>query len=178
MCAPLSRFLQSKWATPLAFVGMLSVIPIIILTPARPLVPLALLEKANSFGPVSKILDKYRMWETLRDDLKPMRQHLPKEEKVIGYAGAFRDTSYGLWKPFGSRVLPEIGVPIKNPARHVKVPNFVVATENGIQQRFGLSLDEWMHHENKTVAYTFKRATGLEADSAGARDEWFLLRPR
>jgi hypothetical protein len=178
MLPPLRRFLHTRTAVPLAMAGMLSVIPVIILTPARPLIPLSLMENMKEVGPVAKILGKYRMWETLRDDLKPMRNHLPHDARVIGYAGAFRDTSYGLWKPFGSRVVPELGVPIKDPARHAKVPAYVVATEKGIQQRFARTLEEWLRQEKKEIRYTFNRATSLEGDAAGAQDEWFLLDPK
>jgi hypothetical protein len=178
MSPPLRRFLHTRAAVPLALASMLSVVPVIILTPARPLLPLAMLEMAESVGPVTRILEKYEMWKSLRDDLRPMRSHLPQDQKVIGYAGAFRDTSYGLWKPFGSRVLPELGVPIKNPAHHAKVPAYVVATREGIRQRFSKTLDEWILQENKQIHYIFKRPTALEADSAGTQDEWFLLGPK
>ena len=175
---PLRRFLQSRFAIPLALVSMSSVLPVIILTPARPLVPFAFLEMAKSFGPVSKIIEKYRMWETLRDDLKPMRDQLPVDEKVIGYAGAFRDTSYGLWKPLGKRVMPELGLAVKDTTRHPEVPAYVVATEHGIQQRFAIPLEEWIRRENKEIHYSFKRATSLESDASSPPDEWLLLGPK
>lgn len=178
MIPAFNRFLQTRFAVPLAMVGMLSAIPVIILTPARPLLPLASLEKAKSVGPVSKILEKYRMWEALRDDLAPMREHLPPDEAIIGYAGAFKDTSYGLWKPFGSRTIQEIEIPSVAPTGPRPLPGFVVATSRGIQQRCGLSIDEWMRREHKEIRYSFKRSLGLEADDGGGTEEWYLLGPK
>lgn len=175
---PLRRFFHTKSAVPLAMVGILSVIPVIILTPARPLIPLTLLEMAKSVGPVSKILEKYRMWVGLRDDLAPMREQLPQDEAIIGYAGAFKDTSYGLWKPFGSRTIQEIEIPIAMPARPHPLPGFVVATSRGIQQRCGQSIDEWMRREHKEIHYSFKRSLSLEANDGGGTEEWYLLGPK
>jgi hypothetical protein len=127
---------------------------------------------------VSKILEKYRMWEALRDDLAPMREHLPPNEAIIGYAGAFKDTSYGLWKPFGSRTILEVEIPIGMPTGPRPLPGFVVATSGGIEQRCGQSLDEWMRKEHKEIRYSFKRSLSLEAGDGGGVDEWYLLGPK
>jgi len=175
--APLRRFMHSKGARLLALFGMASVIPIIILTPARPLIPLSFLEKYKDVGPVGKALGKYKVWEKFRDDLKPMRDHLPDGEKVIGYAGAFRDTSYGLWKPLFTKTLPELGIPLKNPQTHAPVPNFVVATAPGIRQRFDLTVEDWAARERKEIVYSFNRSKSLDADSPQDQDTWYLLGP-
>jgi len=178
---PFHRFLLSRAAPPLACVSMASVILVIILTPARPLLPLGVLRMCRSVSPiagtVSAILDKYELWENLRDDLKPMREHLPPGEAVIGYACAFRDTSYGLCKPLGSRVLREIGVPRDEPSRQPPIPDYVVATDQGIQQRYGISLDAWMQREHKQIRYSFMRSTGLSSKDRGALYEWCLVGP-
>jgi len=178
---PLGRFLHSKAAVPVALCGMLSAVPVIVLTPARPLVPMGLLDKARSVkpinGPMTQILRKYGMWKGLRDDLKPLRDHLPPGESVIGYAGAFRDTSYGLWKPLGSRTLREIELPGTEASSAGAIPAYVVATARGIQQRCGLALADWLRKEHKEIRYTFKRSVNLEADSQTQYDEWYLLGP-
>jgi hypothetical protein len=54
----------------------------------------------------------------------------------------------------------------------------VVATSRGIQQRCGLSIDEWMRREHKEIRYSFKRSLGLEADDGGGTEEWYLLGPK
>lgn len=178
---PFHRFLRSKAAPPLAILAMSSVMLIIVLTPARPLMPLGLLRVCQSVGPISStvtgILEKYELWGNLRDDLKPMREHLPPGEALIGYACAFRDTSYGLWKPLGSRVMVEIGVPCKEPSLQPPIPDYVVATDQGIQQRYGQSLDAWMKQEHKEIRYSFMRSTGLSGHDRGALYEWCLLGP-
>ena len=174
---PFGRFLHARAAVPLALLGIWSAVPVMILTPARPLLPMGLLAWAGNGGAAAKILGKYQMWNNLRDDLQPLRDHLPPGESVIGYAGAFRDTSYGLWKPFGSRVLLEVGLPGHGSSRGDAMPDYVVATAPGIRQRSGLSLDEWMRREHKEILYTFKRSVNLEADSQTQYDAWHLVGP-
>ncbi len=178
---PFQAFLHSPAAPPLALFAMLSVVPIIILTPARPLLPLGLLEKCQTVGGLSGtiagIVKKYELWQSLRDDLKPMREHLPPGEAVIGYAGAFRDTSYGLWKPLGSRTVCELGLPCQGSGCGATIPDYVVVTDEGIRQRYGQSLDEWMKHQRKAIRFTFERSTRLEADGAGGLHPWYLLGP-
>lgn len=179
--SPFHRFLHSKAALPLALLGMASVVPIIILTPARPLVPLGLLDKCRAVdaisGPLSQVLMKYAIWEGMRDDLKPMRGQLPQGEAVIGYAGAFRDTGYGLWRPIGGRRIQEIGVPRGDPTRQAPIPSYVVATSAGVQQRFRQPIGEWMEKEHKEIRYSYNRPTSLDADGGGKPDEWYLLGP-
>jgi hypothetical protein len=178
----LHRFLHSSLARPVALVSMLSVVPLIILTPARPLIPLSMLAKLRSIPvldkPLGSILDKYDLWASLRDDLKPMREHLPPGEKIIGFACNFRDTGYGLWKPFGSRTFREIGTPIGSPdsARH-EIPAYVVANDAGISKRFGMTLADWSNKEGKEVKYSFTYSTRQSADETGANHEWYLLGP-
>jgi hypothetical protein len=178
---PLRKFLNSRFAPPLALLSMASVIPILILTPARPLVPFPLLDRLTAVpalsGPLSNIVKKYRMWADFRDDLAPMRALLPPGVTDFGYAGAFRDTSYGLWKPLGSRTFREIGTPLKNPSTTRPLPDYIVATAPGIRQRFGMTLEEWAIKSGRSIHATAKRANNLEADSAAAYDEWYLLGP-
>jgi len=175
---PFGRFLRSKLSPSFAIICMLSVIPVLVLTPARPLFPTTLLERGISIGPVAKVLGKYQLWEGLRDDLRPMRENLPANERVIGYAGAFRDTSYGLWKPFGSRTLIEIGLRTNSKPHEDSIPSYVVATKGGIQQRFQMSLEDWANHRNKEIRFSFARPTSLGNEDGGGTDEWFLLGPK
>ena len=176
------RFLHSSHAHPVALLAMLSAVPVIILTPARPLIPLSLLAKLRTVPsldqPLGTILGKYDLWASLRDDLKAMRDHLPANERVIGYACNFRDTSYGLWKPFGTRAIRELGVPLGNATSHrFQTPSYVVANDLGITKRFGMPLEAWMHKEGKKVIYSFSYSTRQSADELGANHEWYLLGP-
>ena len=59
----------------------------------------------------------------MRDDLAPLREQLPPGVTRLGYAAGFRDTSYGLWKPFGSRVVVELGLPLEPKPRRRRIWN-------------------------------------------------------
>lgn len=174
---PLLKFLHSDHCATLALFAMASVIPVIILTPARPLIPLALLERVKTTAPVGRILEKYRTWEKFRDDLKPLRESIPADVTIVGYAGAFKDTNYGLWRPFGARIIREIGLPPNRPDQQPPVPAFVVGTEAGIHLRFGIPVEEWIRKEQKTIRYSFSRSITVDADSQQHSQTWYLFAP-
>ena len=140
--AALERKKFSGW---LAGFAAASVIPIILLTPARPLVPVPALVRVVHNPAIGKVAGQYRFWDCLRDDLAPLRNQLPPGVTRLGYAAGFRDTSYGLWKPFGSRVIVELGLP---PGAKTPPPadlDYAVVTERGLEQRYGMDLKTWLN---------------------------------
>ena len=156
-----------------------SVLPIMLLTPIRPLIPpkvvVRLLSALKQNSQAVMMKEYYQFWAGLRDDLAPMRDHLPKGEKLIGYAGAFRDTSYGLWKPFGSRQFVELGLP---PGKNRDLPtgvHYAVVTEPGIKQRYHMEFAPWLQSMNATPVYNFSRGKSLAAHDKLEFDTWYLV---
>jgi hypothetical protein len=160
----------------------LSVIPIMLLTPIRPLVPAKVVSgvlsalKQNSQAETMR--DYYKFWAGLRDDLAPMRDQLPRDEKVIGYAGAFKDTCYALWKPLGSRAFVELGLP---PGKNKKIPagiHYAVVTESGIKQRYQMELSTWLQTNSATPVFEFQHKTSLAAHEKQEFETWYLVQIR
>ena len=75
----------------------------------------------------------------MRDDLAPLRAQLPLGVTRLGYAAAFKDTPYGLWQPFGSRVVVELGLPLGTKARPPANLEYAVVTADGLRARYGMS---------------------------------------
>jgi len=71
-------------------------------------------DAGGSFGQAraKKHRGQIPVWTGLRDDLAPLRAALPPGVTRLRLRASFLDSPYGLWKPFGSRVVVELGLPL------------------------------------------------------------------
>jgi hypothetical protein len=166
---------RRKIAAVFSGIAMLAVVPVILLTPARPLVPVERLAKIFHRPALQTLADQYHFWAVLRDDLAPMRNHLPPDATRVGYAAGFRDTSYGLWKPFGSRQVMELGLPLGSHSIPPADVPYAVVTERGLQQRYDMDLKTWLNFTGGHVVFEQQRDTSLVAHSEQSYDTWYLV---
>jgi hypothetical protein len=168
---------RCKIAAVISVFSILTVVPAILLTPARPVIPVDLIARAVRGPAFETILAKYKLWDGFRDDLAPLRNALPPGTTKLGYAGAYRDTSYGLWKPFGSRVVTELGLPLGRNTRPPADLDYAVITERGLRERYGLDMDVWCNSAGANVVFEMKRNAELEGETA-KYDSWYLVKFR
>jgi hypothetical protein len=100
-----NRLLRSKiWKTG-AFLAMASSLIIPLVTPSRPILPIAQL--AENFLPQSnfanRINEVYSVYANRSDNLAPVRDLLPEDAKRIGFISSGDDSEMSLWKPYGSK---------------------------------------------------------------------------
>jgi len=93
-----------------ACVGALVAIPVLVLSPARPLWPaLTFLKQLNatyrSSQPVSRALKVYETYRRRPQALAPVREALPVDARVVALASGGGDLETSLWWPLGSREL-------------------------------------------------------------------------
>jgi len=154
-----------------------TVIPIIILTPARPLFPMQTLARLTHSSAMAEIAGQYQVWDNMRDDLAPLREKLPTGVSRLGYAGGFHDTPYGLWKPLGGRVIVELGLP---PELHAPLPppdlEYAVVTARGLLERYNLGLTEWLAATHSQIIYEYPRNLALESHSKPTYESWYLVK--
>jgi hypothetical protein len=153
----------------------LAVVPVILLTPARPLVPVEKIASIFHRPALQSLAAQYHFWADLRDDLAPMRNHLPPGVTRLGYAAGFRDTPYGLWKPFGSRQVVELGLPLGSRAKPPADLAYAVVTERGLQQRYGVDLKTWLNSTGGHIVFEQQRDTSLVAHSEQTYESWYLV---
>jgi hypothetical protein len=171
--AALSR---SRLNTLAATLAAASVLPVIVLTPSRPLLPEQLLSWMSRKPALQPVAAKYQLWAGLRDDLAPLRAALPPGMRRLGYACGFRDTSYGLWKPFGSREIVELGLPL---GRHTPPPadlNYAVVTPRGLKDRYGMDVESWCTNLHGQIVFEMKRDTALDAHTSAKYESWYLVK--
>ena len=176
-CPRVTVLERKKISGALAGLAAATVIPIIILTPARPLIPVAAIAKISHSTAVEKIAKEYRFWDSLRDDLAPLRNQLPPDVTRLGYAGGFHDTAYGLCQPLGSRVIVELGLP---PGAHAALPppdlTYAVVTERGIKERYQFDLATWLARTGSEIIFTYPRNVMLDAHSPPKYESWYLVK--
>jgi len=159
----------------LAAVGALAVVLVILVTPARPVLPIERLAQHIPGATAKTIAHKYAVWAGFRDDLAPLREKLPPGSSRLGYAGAFRDTPYGLWKPLGSREVVELGLPPGSKLRPPADLNCAVVTERGLQERYAMSLTNWLAFTRAEIIYEMPRNKQLTGDNP-VYESWYLVR--
>ena len=104
-----------------------------------------------------------------------MRAALPPGTARLGYAGAMRDTSYGLWKPFGHRVIVELGLPVGSQTKPPADLEYAVVTERGLRQRYDLDVKSWCDFAGAEIIFAMQRNISLEGATA-VYDSWYLVK--
>ncbi len=160
----------------LAGFAAMSVLPVIFLTPSRPLIPIQTLADVSGKPALKNLAGKYKFWGGLRDDLAPLRDALPPGVTKLGYAGGFLDSSYCLWKPFGSRVVVEMGLPLGGDAKPPAGLDYAVVTARGLQDRYAMDLPTWLGHAGAEVVFQFDRNVMLDAHSPAKYETWYLVK--
>ncbi len=155
------------------------VLLLVLIAPIRPVLPMLsiLRYQTNQHhdGEANSTLAKYEFWTGLRDNLSQIRAALPANEEPVGYAGAARETSYGLWKPLGLRKIFELETPDPRDLEKSRNVHLAVVTERGVQARFGIPLGEWLQRYNVQVVQTFKVDADLTASAEPHLYDWFLV---
>jgi hypothetical protein len=103
-----SRLLQHWAGRLLALLAALSLLPVLVLSPARPLWPgRSICEKLTKKFPGQPVFERmgsvYSAYAHRNDLLAPLRASLPVDARQIGFIAGANDTDYSLWRPFGKR---------------------------------------------------------------------------
>ena len=150
-----------------ACLPLLCLMPGLILNPNRPLVPLSTLAEIPAVpdGIRTRILKLDEAYSSRSDPLQAIRKDLTAHCDVIGFAGGPTQSSYSLFKPFGTRRVIEVN------RENAESFEWLVAAPTGILERVGTPWDKWLHDSPYTVVgkyrITFTVLVGPE--------DWYLL---
>jgi hypothetical protein len=169
----LERRRFTEW---LAVAAALTVVPIIVLTPARPLLPSPVVSWLASKPSLSFLAERYCHWTDLRDPLWRLRALIPPEATKLGYAGGFKETPYGLWKPIGSRQVVELGLPVGSKAGPPSDLQYAVVTEAGLQARYGADLETWCRATRAQVIFQLQVNEALTGHDLPDLSFWTLVK--
>ena len=95
------------------FLAMLSALPLLILSPARPLFPVEAVSNLMTMCHVPvEIVARYNMvysvYSARSDALQELTASVPPSEQTIGLVQAGNDAEVALWRPFGTRKVIEV----------------------------------------------------------------------
>ena len=96
---------RRRWWRALAWGVMLLALPVLVLTPGRPLWPAqTVLSKLLVWKPGNRLLTRaltvYSVYDVRSDPLANVRALLPKGLSVVGFMGTADDIDISLWRPF------------------------------------------------------------------------------
>jgi len=91
----------------IACTSALMAIPVLILSPARPLWPaqtiLGMVDHEHGSRLITRAADVYSVYHNRNKALAPLAEAFPRDAHVIGFAGGGGDLQTSLWWPIGSR---------------------------------------------------------------------------
>jgi hypothetical protein len=171
-----THVVRTGWWRILAWVNFLLAVPVLILTPGRPLWPAqTILSRLQATHPashaISRALDVYKVYAVRFDPLASVRGSLPPSVKTVGFLGTEDDIDISLWRPFGSRRVEHILLTDSAQAIRGRGVEYVVV--GGFQLAAnGTTLEEWLERVHGQVlartSATIKVAEGVQ--------EWYLVR--
>ena len=166
-----------SWWVVLAILCALTVLPAVLINPARPLVPpqelIGMLKILNSpAGTVDRINRVYSVYKDRPDVLSDLRSDLPTDALIVGFAGSGNEPEYSLWRPLGhSRVL-DLGSAGSDRPDSVKL-DCIVASEGGLRDRFALSSKNFA----EAIGGTISRREKISVFAGKSPEEWIIIVP-
>jgi len=157
---------EKRWWRLLAMACALSVVPALLLNPARPLIPVkTILAAAKACGlngaaiqRVEKVYGVYGVYGSRNDQLEEVRRHLSLGSKMIGFAGTGNDSEYSFWNPMGARRVFDLN-PVTGTIPSLQAIDTIVASEFGIEEQYHMKADELAARVNGRILWQGKIAT-------------------
>lgn len=165
---------RRRWWRFVAALAALSVFPIMIFNPSRPLWPaLTVCEKWVKASPGNRVAERafsvYEVYRNRNDGLAVLRKYIEPGDRVIGFF-ALDASEVALWRPFGERKVVDF-----TPARKDDFfgrKSLLFASREAIQVKTGLTVEEWL-------AGTSGRLIAVESPAIKATrgaEDWYVIR--
>ena len=169
--------IAKRWWRLLSVACAISVLPAVLLNPARPLIPVkTILASAKACGlngaAIQRVEKVYGVYGNRNDQLEEVRLHLPPGSKTLGFAGASNESEYSLWKPLGERRVLDAGSSDRLDLEVGEV-DCIVGSGEGISNRFDLPAEEYARSIGGKVVWKERIAimAGREPQ------EWHVITP-
>ena len=153
-----------------------SVLPAVILSPARPLWPAKeiserLAREHSDSAALQRLATVYAAYANRNDALAPLRSRLPDTARTVGFVADTDDSDYSLWRPFGARTV----VYLRDDSHSsVTLPNgveWIVVKERIWPQASDVPLEAWaaQHQANLVLSVPVLTLVGR------GEETWCLL---
>jgi hypothetical protein len=167
---------RRRWWRAMVWGVLLLAVPVLVLTPGRPLWPArTVLSRLLTWKPghrlLTRALNVYSVYDVRSDPLASVRALLPEGLSVVGFMGTADDIDISLWRPFGTRRVEHI---LRSDSleqirqRHIQYA--VIGEVNLLENK--MTFAEW---QAKTRAELVATATGTMTVTQGPH-EWYVVR--
>jgi hypothetical protein len=167
---------QRRWWRAMVLGVVLLAVPVLVLTPGRPLWPahtvlLRLLAWKPDHGLLKRALNVYSVYDVRSDPLASVRTLLPKGISVVGFMGTPDDIDISLWRPFGERRVEHILLSDSREQIHKRHIEYAVVGEVNLLES-QTTLGAW---QAKTGAQVVAMATATMTVTQGPHP-WYIVR--
>lgn len=142
-----------------AAVICMSVLPGLLLTPSRPLIPPKILYRAGEIARVSpasleRLVIAYEVYEERSDPFTEIKNALPPGVKEIGLISDGSEPTAAWWKPYGSRRCVYLLSEQKISDARESGLQYVVLEEAACQKYFDMDISRWLETQHASVITT------------------------
>ncbi len=142
-----------RWFVALAWLAAASTVVMLLVTPSRPVLPLAAISSAlaeeNPSPSLQRLALGYEVYRSRADILAPLREALPSDAKEIGFINHAAGPESPLWKPYGKRTVRHL-TPGTDPERGMR---HVVLNTKYFEETRRESPETWLARLNGTVLH-------------------------
>ncbi len=107
-----AALVRHRWWRRAAAIVLLLALVVVVVTPQRPLWParsiLSRMDHADSHPILKRMKEVYLVFADRPDSMAKVRDLMPENYSLVGFAGAIDDTEISLWRPFGHRRVEDI----------------------------------------------------------------------
>jgi hypothetical protein len=169
--------ISRRWWPLAANLMMIISVVVVVLTPTRPLLPVRTAIKilgqrfpGNSF--VHRADRVYSVYADRADALREIREALPADLKVIGFASSSNDPEVSLWRPFCTRRVAGI-VPGDSPEQlRRRGIQYIVFNDHALKLIHRTTIHEWCQRYDGEIV----REWIIPRRVSDADEAWYLVR--
>lgn len=170
-----AEMVRRGWWRIIVWLTLLLSVPVIVLTPGRPLWPaVTVLTGLHEANPEKRAIERalrvYTVYANRADPLANVRALLPPGIDVVGFVGTEDDIDISLWRPFGERRVEHIL--LSDPLEYIQRRNVRYAAVGGFNLKFNdTTLEEW---QQRTGAEVIAETTATLKVSEGPQP-WYVV---
>ena len=176
MAALDGRVVRWRFWRSVGFLVMLSAVPMLVLSPSRPLFPAtavaSLIAQHGSPGLSNRFAEVYLAYARRSFDFEEITALVPPEERVLGFLQTGDSSEVSLWRPFGSRQVVDITP--KDSAAEIKARGIRLIVVSGDSLIWDYHTDIAPMLEQWSAHIVAKKNIELKAQGRGFT--WYLIR--
>ena len=168
--------IRRRWWQVMVWVVVGLALPVLVLTPGRPLWPAhMILSRLQTLYPeqrlIGRALNVYSVYNIRADPLAGVRSLLPPELRVVGFMARGDDTDISFWRPFGSRRVEHVLVSDSAAEIRQRGIEYVVAGDYNFELN-GTSFAAWQHSTGAQLV----AETNATVRVSEKPQTWYVLR--